>query len=387
MLVNDPLADSPQLPAEVLQTMLEQIPAITQEASRILGPMRDQAKSLRALLIERDWIEEIDVSLAGQAAVAAVDGAQIQEQLYAGDLLVAVAVAAEGLTPTGRLGEAPAHKVWSRFINHDSDNDRLGKAAMVAQELALLRGLPHDMCILDGSHQTPVIVFNSALTSQSREVRLQAVEVLRDNDAPAALAALCDPATGAKIVACPKADSSRDLGALLTDRLADVETFNLPATDKVLASLVLEPGEMFKAFQVPKHWAKLHFQFRNDVDEKQEPGLKLLVNDLTEAIQPLQDRKIRITYAKPPEANTAVKIEFKEWKGPDWRRQAGAMIAAETPAPHLQEPFAQHLADQWAKSIGIGVQAQLQGVRLDLTASRNPTFLEYLVRSYRTLGG
>ena len=319
--------------------------------------------------------------------MAAVDGAQIQEQLYAGDLLVAVAVAAEGLTPTGRLGEAPAHKAWSRFVNHDSDNDRLGKAAMVAQELALLRGLPHDMCILDGSHQTPVIVLNSVLASQSREVRLHAVEVLRENDAVAALAALCDPATGGKIVACPKADSSRDLGVLLTDRLAQVKSFNLPATDKVLASLVLEPGEMFKAFQVPAQWANLHIKMRDDVDERQEPGLKLLARDLNKAIQPLRDRKIRITYAKPPACNTAVKIEFKDWKGPDWRRQTGAMIAAETPAPHLQEPFAQHLADQWAKSIGVGVQAQLQGVRLDLTDSRNPTFLEYLVRSYRTFGG
>jgi hypothetical protein len=383
----DPLDDNPQLPAEVLQTMLEQIPGITEEAGRILGPMRDQAKSLRSLLVEREWIEEIDTSLAGQAAVAAVDGAQIQEQLYAGDLLVAVAVAAEGLNPTGKLGESPAHKAWSRFINHDSDNDRLGKAAMVAQELALLHALPHDMCILDGSHQTPVIVLNSALSSQSRDVRLHAVEVLRDNNVVSSLAALCHPITGGKIVACPKADSSRDLGMLLTARFADVKKFNLPATDKVLASLVLEPGEMFKAFQVPDQWAKLHIQGRDDVDEKQEPGLRVLARDLNKAIQPLRDRIVRITYAKPPKCNTAVKIEFKESKGPDWRRQAGAMIAAETPAPHLQEPFAQHLADQWAKSIGIGVQAQLQGVRLDLTESRNATFLEYLVRSYRTFGG
>jgi len=382
----DPLAGQPQLPAEVLQTMLEQIPTITENARSILGPVRDQAANLRTLLLERGWIEPIDESAAVGATVAAVDGAQALEPLYAGDLIVAVAVAAEGLRPAAQLDRAASHRVYARFVNHDADNDRLGKAVMVAQELELLRTLPHDLRVLDGSHQTPVIVINSALSSQSRSVRDAAVAMLRQYDTVGALADLCNPDTGGSVVACPKSDSSRDLGQLLTEQLKGVCTLDLPATDKVLASLVLEPGEMFQAFRVPKTWANLHIESRNGVDDREEPDLKPLARDLGAAIRPLNERKVRITYAKPAGSNTAIKIEFKEQRGADFRKRAGAVLAAETPAPHLQEPFPQHLADQWAKSIGIGVQAQLQGVRLDL-ATGDEAFLEYILRSYRTLGG
>ncbi|WP_147265154.1 hypothetical protein [Micromonospora sp. LHW51205] len=386
MVLTHPLDGTPQLPAEVIATMLRGIKELSKDARQILSPMVEQRDELRKLLLQRKWIEKIDASIP-VGSVAAVDGAQIQETLYAGDLVVAVAVAAEGLTPAGRLGEATVHSTWQRFTNHDGDNDRLGKVAMVAQELKLLQGLPHNMCILDGSHQTPVIVINSALSSQSKEVRQAALEVLEENNAVSALRDLCSPERGGKIVACPKSDSSRDLIGLLTDRLSGHKTFDLPGTDKVLASLVLEPGEMFQAFRVPKAWEGLHIETRREL--RSDPGDPVvnIASQLDQCIQPLRDRTIRITYAKPAGCSTAVKIEFKEHRGADWRKEVCAMIGAETPAPHLQEPFAQHLADQWAKSIGIGVQAQLQGMRLDLAENGAPEFLEYVLRSYRTIGG
>lgn len=386
MTLNHPLDGTPQLPAEVLATMLREIKGLSGDARSLLSPMIDQRDELRDRLLARGWIEAIDTSRPVGTTVA-VDGAQIQEPLYAGDLVVALAVAAEGITPAGRLGEAPVHSTWQRFLNHEGDNDRLAKAAMVAQELKLLQGLPHDMCILDGSHQTPVIVINSALSSQSAQVRQAAVEVLHEYGAVSALGDLCDPEVGGKIVASPKSDSSRDLIGLLQERFASEQVFNLPGTDKVLASLALEPGEMFQAFRVPKSWEGLHIATRRELREYRDDPLVKLARELDEKIQPLRDRRIRITYAKPTGCSTAVKIEFKERKGADWRRDVCAMIGAETPAPHLQEPFAQHLADQWAKSIGVGVQAQLHGMRLDLAENGDQAFLEYVLRSYRTVGG
>lgn len=366
--------------------MLREIRPLSDEARGLLLPMIEQRDELRDRLLGRGWIEPVDNRRAIGSTVA-VDGAQVQEPLYAGDLVVAVAVAAEGLTPAGRLGESPVHSTWQRFLNHDGDNDRLAKVAMGAQELKLLQGLRHDMCILDGSHQTPVIVINSALSSQSAQVREKSLEVLQRYDCAAALRDLCDPELGGKIVASPKSDSSRDLIGLLQERFAQDRVFDLPGTDKVLASLVLEQGEMFQAFRVPKSWEGLHIATREELRRNRDDPLVKIANELNQAIQPLRDRKIRITYVKPFGSNTAVKVEFKERKGADWRRDVGAMVSAETPAPHLQEPFAQHLADQWAKSIGVGVQAQLQGMRLDLAESSDPMFLEYVLRSYRTTGG
>jgi hypothetical protein len=376
-------AEVPQLPAEVLATLLDSVPKITGEARRLIGPMVEHRDELRIELLKREWIEDIADEPASKS-IAAVDGAAAQESLYAGDLVVALAVAAEGLTPTGLFDvSCPVHSAWSRFLVHDFDLDRLGKVAMVAQELHLLRQLGHDMCILDGSHQTPVIVLNSALTSHSPEVRGLAVEICEEFKVRETLAHLCHPDSGASVVACPKSDSSRDLACYFEETFKDEFKLRLPAADKVLAALILEPGEMFKAVRVPRSWAKLHVT----VERIDDPAAKAMARDLDKAIDPLRARSVRVTYAKPVSCTTAVKIEFKEHLGADWRREVASVVAAETPGPHLQEPYCQHLADLWAKSAGLGMKAQLQGVRLDLAEGDDNSYLEYMLRSYRTVGG
>jgi hypothetical protein len=375
--------DAPQLPAEVLSNLLDHIPDIAHQARQLVGPILENRERLRDLLREKQWIEDIEEEPT-EETVAAVDGAQVQDSLYAGDLLVAVAVAAEGLTPAGLLGSCPVHSTWNRFLVHDADLDRLGKAAMVIQELHLLSRLPHDICILDGSHQTPVIVLNSALTSTSQEVRQAAVEVCEEFNATENLARLCDPHHGASIVASPKSDSSRDLSRYFERAFSKQfpRGLRLPASDKVLAALVLEPGEMLKAFPVNNSWKRLHIR----AERVDESSVKKLAGELNAAIEPLKQQTIRITYIKPATCSTAVKVEFKENLGADWRRRVARMVTDETPGPHLQEPFCQYLADLWAKSVSLGVRAQMHGVRLELAGDDGRDYLEYMLRSYRTLG-
>lgn len=369
--------DAPQLPEEVLANLLEEIPRVSAEAQALLGPMVASREELRRRLEDNEWIEPIPDDIPTET-IAAVDGAFVTESLYAGDLLVTLAVAAEGLTPSGAVGSCPVHSSWSRFLVHDFDVDRLAKAAMTAQELHLLTKLPHDMCVLDGSHQTPVIQFNSALTSHSPEVRRRAIEIFEEFDTAARLAELCDPAKGSRIIASPKADSSRELARFFEKRF----DMTLPAADKLLAALVLEEGEMLKAIKAPESWANLHVQ-ADAIDDK---DAKAVAKVLNEAIEPLRQRSVRITYIKPKTCSTAVKIEFKEQQGADFRRRVSAQVAAETPGPHLQEPFCQFLADRWAKSAKLGVRAMLQGVRLDL-ADSDVQVLEYMLRSNRSNGG
>lgn len=375
---NPTLQDAPQLPAEVLAALLERVPEITAQVRAVIGPVAQRREELRAKLRERNWIEPI--AEPEPKTVAAVDGAPVTDPLYAGDFVVALAVAAEGLTPAGLLDRSCLdHKIWAQFLNHDFDQDRLAKAAMAAQELLLLTQLTHDVCIFDGSHQTPVIIFNAALASKSSEVRARTIEVCEAFDVPTHLQALCDPDAGARIVGCPKSDSSRDLARFLE------AAFNvrLPTTDKVIASLVLQPGEMIKAIKAPPSWAQLHIMAERTDDQ----AAKAMARKLDRAIRPLREQTIRIAYAKPASCSTAVKIELKEHLGPDWRRSVAGIVAAETPGPHLQEPFCQHLADLWAKSASLGAQAQLHSVRLDLTEGQDVDYLEYLLRSYRSYGG
>lgn len=372
--------EPPQLPQEVLKSMLDRIPQIASDAKGLISPVLEARNRLRDVLLQKKWIEIIPDNGPTLDSVAAVDGGQVVESMYAGDLVAALAVAAEGLHPSNLTASVRVHSSWTRFLVHNYDLDRLAKCAMVAQELALLGGLTHDMVIFDGSHQTPVIVLNSALASEDADVRRLAVEVCNEFKVKDCLEQLC---LKDNIIACPKSDSSRDLSRYYEKNLSYEfpDGLHLPASDKVLAALVLEPGEMLKAARVPESWSKLHIISAKD----QAAGG--MANSLDAVIAPLRDRDIAVYYAKPYGSSTAVKVEFKRRLGPERRIQTARMVSAETPGPHLQEPFCQFLADLWAKSVGLAVAAQLQGVRLDIAEQANPAHLEYLLRSYRTFGG
>ena len=375
------LDEVPQLPQEVLKSMLDRIPEIAQDARALISPVSQARDQLRDVLKRRNWIETIPPDLPFLDSVSAVDGGHVVQSMYAGDLVASLAVAAEGLHPVNLAASCQVHSSWSRFLVHNFDLDRLAKCAMVAQELSLLGGLDHDIVIFDGSHQTPIIILNSALASESPEVRQLAVDVCEEFNVVEGLQRLC---TRDNIVACPKSDSSRDLSRYYEKHLASEfpNGLNLPASDKVLAALVLEPGEMLKAAQVPESWADLHiFSARGD------PRAKAMADSLNAIISPLRSRGIAVYYAKPPSSSTAVKVEFKKRLGAERRIQTARMVSAETPGPHLQEPFCQFLADLWAKSVSLAVSAQIQGMRLDLADHSDPTYLEYLLRSYRTFGG
>ena len=114
-----------------------------------------------------------------------------------------------------------------------------------------------------------------------------------------------------------------------------------------------------------------------------------MARELDAAIQPLREkgegRSVGIMYFKPEDSSTAVKIEFKRILGRNYGGEVARLLADETPGPHVQEPFCQFVADTWAKSVGLAVQAALAGVRLDLI-DQGGDYIEYLVRSYRTLG-
>ena len=373
--------ETPQLPQEVLKSMLDRIPQIAQDARGLISPVSQARDRLRKALEIRGWIEPIPSDMSVHASVVAVDGGQVVQAMYAGDLVAALAVAAEGLHPANLAASCQVYSSWSRFLVHNYDLDRVAKCAMIAQELSLLGGLQHDMVIFDGSHQTPVIVLNSALASEDPEVRRIAVEVCDQFDVENGLRRLC---SNDNIIASPKSDSSRDLARYYEKHLAaDFPSgLRLPASDKVLAALVLEPGEMLKAAVVPDSWSELHI-----ISARKDAAANDLATRLNRVIGPLRDRDIAVYYAKPYSSSTAVKIEFKKRLGAERRVDTARMVSAETPGPHLQEPFCQFLADIWAKSVGLAVSAQLQGVRLDLADHKSPVYLEYLLRSYRTFGG
>jgi hypothetical protein len=141
---------------------------------------------------------------------------------------------------------------------------------------------------------------------------------------------------------------------------------------------------MLRPNKVPHGWEELHVSARPHA----EAPVRSLAEALDEAIEPLRRRGqgegIGVTYLKPHSCTTALRVELKASKGREHASWLARVLCDETPGPYLQEPYAQHQADLWAKSIGIGVDGAIHAMRLAIAGEGDASYLEYLLRSYRT---
>ncbi|MEX0667561.1 MAG: hypothetical protein WD313_04465, partial [Acidimicrobiia bacterium] len=265
----------------------------------------------------------------------------------------------------------------------DADVERLAKAAMTVPEIELLSELEHELCVLDGSHQSPVIALNSALSSQSSEIRARTAALCGERDIAQKLRAICDHTEGARVIAMPKSDSSTELSAFVAER----SRIPVTSSDRFLASQVLEAGEMTRPIKLPEGWEKLHIKAR---EGETDSFVIETAEALEEAIKPLREvrsegRGVGVFYVMPESSSAAVRVEFKASN----KKEAGPLIARavsdETIGPFMQEPFPQHVADMMAKSIGAGLGAMTSAMTSQLSTSAED-YVEYLIRAHRTTG-
>ncbi|NYD24858.1 hypothetical protein [Kineococcus aurantiacus] len=385
---------------ELMAALLGEAGPLATEAHRLLSPVA----AFRSTLRERLLVDGQIVPFAHRAAaltprhsIAAVDGASVREHLYAADLVVAVAVAAEGMTSVG--GHPLSHRHWAHVREHESENDRLLSAAMASLELQLLADLSHDVRILDGSHGTPVIALSTALAARSRGVAGAAAELVTD-EVVAAVRSLADPdqrVHPGEVVALPKADSAHAFAGVYRARYG----LDLPGGDRFLAAQVLEPGEMLYP-RAAAEVAGVHFTVREEAPQRVQEA----ASTLDQAIAPLREAagsaQLLVTYVKPATADTVLKVEFRvseplvDAGAPassrassralgEAQRLAG-LLSAETPGPHLQEPFAQYAVDLLAKSVSVGAEALNQSM-IAMLPPGSEDYLTLLARSYRTRAG
>ena len=366
------------LTAVLLQSLIEEAGALASQAHALLAPAAGARDELRDRLGDTDDIMHIGPPVTGERTIVAVDGGSVREHLYAADLMVAVAVAAEGMTSTQALPLSQAH--WTRIIAHESENDRLLSCAMASLEVRLLADLTHDLRILDGSHGTPVIALSTALTARSRDVRLAALAIVNDSIVEA-IRVLANPHPGnGVVIALPKADSSR----YYSDDFKHKFGLDLPGGDRFLAAQLLQPGEMLRPREA-NEISTLHFP----VPENAEPQVQELCRTLDDAIKPMRDaaqaRNLRVTYLKPFSADVVIKMEFR---GDDAEAaRLARLVSDETPGPYLQEPFAQYAVDLAAKSVSVGAEALNQAMLAQLPAEGSEGYIMWLARSYRTNSG
>jgi hypothetical protein len=375
------------LPADMLESVLRDADRMAADTTALLEPLARQRDRLRSMLQDNQQI--ITVPLADlKLTLGAVDGGYVVDQLYAADRLVVCALVAEGMR-TIRTGELH-HSVWTQVLAHQGDLDRLASAVMTCLELSLLRGIGYQVRIFDGSHQTPVIALNSALSSANPRVRALTARVVEETEAVDALELLCHDLAGARIVGLPKADSSTEF----CDKYRRHYGVELPPiTDRVLATEVLEQGEMLKP-RKPENWQRLHIFSRrgtaDDAEQERDPKVTQHVDDIARkldaAIEPLRHgaeagHGIGITYLKPHFADTCVKVEYKASAGIDHGTWLASVLSAEVPGPHMQEPYAQFVADLWAKNISTAAKALAAATLHKISDQR---WQPYLALGYRT---
>ena len=360
-----------RLPEDLLRDLLEGAGSVIDDVVSLLTPMLDSRDHIRRGLLDLGLIrtfEDLDPS-----SIAGVDGGYVVERTAAVDLSLVVAVGVEGLGPTTTIWDATQYEWWTNVARHDVDADRLARGVMVASEIAILEAAPHRFCILDGSHLTLVIQLNSALSSQSRDVREEARRVWTRLSTATGLATVC---SAPNIVAMPKYDSSRTIASRLEEQLG----LPISGDDKYLMGLVLGPGELLVPQRVPEDpWHSLHFN-AGSVAEKD------IADSFTDAILPLKERKLMFTYFKPDELSPAFRLEIKSDPEEIDLNLLCSTLSSQITGPFVREPYPQYLADVMAKSVGLGINALQTAVQLGLSSMGRPEISEMLLRSYRTEG-
>jgi hypothetical protein len=243
---------------------------------------------------------------------------------------------------------------------------------MVAQELAILSGAPHELRILDGSHLTLVIQLNSSLTMFSHELRQEARRIWDRLDTRTTLT---EAAQSPTIIAMPKYDSSR----VIADQLQQRVEQDIPGDDKYLLGLLLRPGEATIPQRVPANpWRTLHFDARAGDEE--------LARDFQAAVAPLTEQALQFMYFKPGEFSPAFRVEIKDSLRESDIDSLCTTLSGQMTGPFVREPYPQYLADVMAKSVGLGLTALQSAVQLALSGRGRPEIAEMLLHSYRTEG-
>jgi hypothetical protein len=223
-----------------------------------------------------------------------------------------------------------------------------------------------------------VIGISAALFSKNEHVRDRVVQVCEQFDAVQALGELCrSRADGpGEIVALPKADSSREFADFYESEYG----LTIGSGDRFLAAQVLEPGEMLFPRQAEEY---VRLQFGGKFDDGPAGRLtQRLDRELGPLREAARENLLQVTYVKPEGADTVIKVEFRGGTL-EVAQRIGRVLSDETPGPHLQEPFAQHMADLAAKSVSAGAQAVNSAMLGHLPATA-AAYLPYLARSYRT---
>ena len=373
---NNLFADLPaSLVDEVLYRTQEDI---SRELLRAFEEIRDKQTEWRQQLKDTGLLKHADnLPRVEIPTCCGVDGAYAIERLLSTDLVVAGAVAVEGLTPPSetRHWPEPRHLVYADTETHNADTGSILRGVMIGMELALARNAPHDLIFLDGSLTTPTIFFNQALSKAKELSSLKISAYLKQNIKlflESYLAILKTTRSDRFWVAMPKYTTRREIG----------EQLGWPSSydDRGLLSSILNVGEYTKPQTlIQTDW---HIAIPDDIRAE----ITDLVKEITDSLS-----EIRVIYYRPDPYLPALRLETNRATAETQAKLGTALqgIKSQCYSAGIMEPYPLYMADRMVKHLPRAMPAfrQVVSQTLSETYQGNINDIFTSLHSYRTESG
>lgn len=359
---------------------------IREEFSPIIGSKDD----LRGKLVHAGAIHAVDSSQYPQVkSMACVDGARVQEKLYAADFLGTLVKMANALdTPEKPVLEG---MFWADILQHSDGTDRVAQASMGSGEVSMLARLPHEIRIMDGGIITPLIMLREGLFVNSAKVQSMSAAILEKNNTASLLEHLIDFAPEG-LVSLAKSDSGSYFSKDFDKRFG----LRFPMQDRFLATQLLGPGEMFE----PRGLHEINRQ-TVDVPKSSDPLVlnqaSLLKVQYERIAKMSREGLIYATYYRPLMQGSSgeyspknvVRIEFtihpRDIKNVvEIGKRYAAIVNSDMKPPYILETYSQYMVDKLAKDISINMRMLKEDMLRKLPEDQREAYGELLMRPYRS---
>lgn len=337
-----PFAD---LPAALVDEVLDEASRAGDLLLVTLREIRAEREVYRRKLLDLGLVQyESALGYPPLPTTCAADGSYAIDRLLTVDLVVAAAVAVEGLTPPSekRHWEQPHHATFVAPEVHHEDTATILRAIMLGRELLLAIKAPHDLVMLDGTLTLPIIYFNQALNRAPQVPELRCSRELLDHCVEYLQAyhtILRSAASDKQFIAIPKYSTRREIGR--------VAGWPSQHDDRGFLTLLLHPGEMTKPQRVEQPDQPWHINVDRLPQDLRQP-VSELARDIVERLE-----QVHVLYYKPHDWLPALRVEL----APDVALnpyRLGVVVQGlkhQCAVASMLEPYPLFLADRMVKAM------------------------------------
>jgi len=374
------------LPQALVEELIAKSDRLGQVVVQSLQGVNTLRESVRTRLESEELLRRFeDLPRVGEPTTCGVDGACVVESLLGYDVVAAVGLATEGLTPPSeqRYWRDPHFCSFINIEPHRQENRSYARALMVTFELEQATKAPHEVVLLDGSFTTPITALHQALSQDALEHQRESSTLLSLLTERASEAVhhyykiLVGERSDQMFVSIPKYTTKRELAEhIRLDQQLD---------DRALCTLILKPGEFVDPIplgQPSKSGSGWSGYFLTE---------KFLSQDAVGAkkkVEQALSENIRVIYFRASAMNPALRVEITKSVASNPHKLATVLAAlrSQSAVPGIFEPYPLYYADQMAKSLGTAIPALREILARASTRdySGNISDVFFVLHGYRT---